>query len=192
MRLWLRFLKFTFHYLYPEGDQPMKKLHSLEDLFTDQLRDLYSAENQIIKALSKMAKTATSEELKSAFEEHLEQTRQHAERLEQIFDQLDMNPKGKKCKGMEGLIDEGKEAMSETEESAVCDAALIAAAQRVEHYEMAGYGCARTYAQMLGNEQAAGLLQQTLTEEKETDEKLTRLAEEIINVQAAGAGSREG
>jgi ferritin-like metal-binding protein YciE len=169
----------------------MKKLHSLEDLFIDQLRDLYNAENQIIKALSKMAKTATSEELKNAFEEHLEQTKEHAERLEQIFDQLDMNPKGKKCKGMEGLIDEGKESMSEAEESAVCDAALIAAAQRVEHYEMAGYGCARTYAQTLGNEQAARLLQQTLAEEKETDEKLTRLAEEIVNVQAVGVGSRE-
>jgi ferritin-like metal-binding protein YciE len=169
----------------------MKKLHSLEDLFIDQLRDLYSAENQIIKALPKMAKTASSEELKNAFVEHLEQTEEHAERLEQIFEQLDMSPKGKKCKGMEGLIDEGKEAMNDAAESAVCDAALIAAAQRVEHYEMAGYGCARAYAHTLGNEQAANLLQQTLMEEKETDEKLTRLAEEIINVQAVGAGTSE-
>lgn len=167
------------------------KLRSLEDLFLDQLRDLYSAENQILKALPKMIKAAASSELKSAFEEHLEQTRGHPERLEQIFDELDASPKGKKCKGMEGLIDEGKETMSEAEEDAVCDAALIAAAQRVEHYEMAGYGCARTYAHMLGKDRAANLLQQTLTEEKETDEKLTRLAEEIVNVQAVGAGHRE-
>jgi ferritin-like metal-binding protein YciE len=168
------------------------KLRSLEDLFVAELRDLYSAENQIIKALPKMAKAASSEELKNAFREHLEQTRGHAERLEQIFEQLDMNPKGKKCKGMEGLIEEGKEMMEEAEESSVCDAALIAAAQHVEHYEMAGYGCARTYAQQLGNEEAARLLQQTLAEEKETDEKLTRLAEEMINAEAVGAGEQEG
>jgi ferritin-like metal-binding protein YciE len=167
------------------------KLHSLEDLFVAELRDLYSAENQIIKALPKMAKAAASEELKNACEEHLEQTRGHVERLEQIFDQLDVSPKGKKCKGMEGLIDEGKETMDEAEEDSVCDAALIAAAQHVEHYEMAGYGCARTYAHTLGNDQAADLLQQTLAEEKETDEKLTRLAEEMINAQAVGAGERE-
>lgn len=165
------------------------KLHSLDDLFVDELRDLYSAENQIIKALPKMIKAASSAELRNAFEEHLQQTKEHAQRLEQIFDQLDASPKGKKCKGMEGLIEEGKEIIEDAVEPSVCDAALIAAAQRVEHYEMAGYGCARTYANMLGKEDAAGLLQQTLAEEKETDEKLTHIAEDAINVQAVGAGN---
>jgi ferritin-like metal-binding protein YciE len=165
------------------------KLHSLEDLFVDHLRDLYSAENQILRALPKMIKKAASQGLKNAFEEHLQQTRGHAERLQQIFDQLDLSPRNKKCKGMEGLIEEGEEAISDAAQPSVCDAALIAAAQRVEHYEIAGYGCARTYAYMVGMDDAASLLQQTLTEEKETDERLTRLAEEAINVQAVGAGN---
>jgi ferritin-like metal-binding protein YciE len=165
------------------------KLHSLDDLFLDQLKDLYSAENQIIKALPKMAKAASSTELRNAFEEHLQQTKEHAERLEQIFDQLDAGPKGKKCKGMEGLIEEGKETLEDAVEPSVCDAALIAAAQRVEHYEIAAYGCARTYAQLLAKQEIAALLQQTLVEEKETDEKLTHLAEEAINVQAVGSGN---
>jgi len=166
------------------------KLKSLQDLFVDELRDLYSAENQINKALQKMIKSASSEELKNAFEEHLQQTKTHANRLEQIFEELDLSPKGKKCKGIEGVIEEGKETMSQAEDPSVCDAALIAAAQHVEHYEMAGYGCARTYADTLGIRKAAGLLQQTLEEEKETDEKLTQLAEEMINQQAASAGNR--
>ena len=147
------------------------KLHSLDDLLVDQLRDLYTAENQIIKALPKMARAATSEELKAAFEEHLRQTKQHAERLERIFEQLDVSPKGKKCKGMAGLIDEGKETLDNAVESSVRDAALIAAAQRVEHYEMAAYGCARTYASMLAKEEAVGLLEQTLAEEKRNRRK---------------------
>jgi ferritin-like metal-binding protein YciE len=163
------------------------KMRSLQDLFVEELRDLYSAENQILKALPKMAKAATSDELRSAFEEHLEQTRVHVERLDQIFERLGARAKGKKCKAMEGLIEEGKEVMKEAEDPMVLDAALIGAAQRVEHYEIAGYGCARTYARLLGEEEAADLLQETLNEEGETDEKLTEIAESTINVEAAQA-----
>ncbi|HLJ93868.1 MAG TPA: ferritin-like domain-containing protein [Gemmataceae bacterium] len=166
------------------------KLHTLKDLFVDELRDLYNAENQIIKALPKMIKAASSSELKKAFQEHLEQTKTHAERLEQIFDRFNLGHKGKKCKGIEGIIDEGNEMIGEADEPAVGDAALIGAAQRVEHYEMAGYGCARTYADTLGDREAANLLQQTLAEEKETDEKLTRIAENVVNMQAVGAGNQ--
>lgn len=170
----------------------MKKITSLEDLYVHELRDLYSAENQILKALPKMAKAANSDELRAAFEEHLEQTEEHVRRLEQIFDKLGAKPKGQKCKGMEGLIEEGKEIMEEDLEPEVLDAALIAAAQRVEHYEMAGYGTVRTYARQLGDEEAADLLQETLNEEGETDHKLTSLAENLVNVQAAQAGGEEG
>jgi ferritin-like metal-binding protein YciE len=159
------------------------EMESLRDLFVEQLKDLYSAENQIIKALPKMIKAASSEELKSAFQEHLEQTKGQVERLDQIFEELDESPRGKKCKGMEGLIAEGKELMEEDAEEDVLDAGLIASAQHVEHYEIAGYGCVRTYAQLLGMDKAAKLLQQTLDEEKETDELLSGLAENI-NVQA--------
>lgn len=159
------------------------EMESLRDLFVGQLKDLYSAENQIIKALPKMIKAASSEELKSAFQEHLEQTKGQVERLDQIFGELDESPRGKKCKGMEGLIAEGKELMEEDAEDDVLDAGLIASAQHVEHYEIAGYGCVRTYAQLLGMDKAAKLLQQTLDEEKETDELLSGLAENI-NVQA--------
>jgi ferritin-like metal-binding protein YciE len=165
------------------------KMMSLHDLYVQELKDLYSAENQILKALPKMARAASSEELQQAFEEHLEQTERQVERLEQIFEKLDVRPRGKKCKGMEGLIEEGKEQMSEEAEEAVMDAALIAAAQKVEHYEIASYGCARTYAQQLGDEWAAELLQETLDEESETDKKLTELAVNIINVEAATADS---
>jgi ferritin-like metal-binding protein YciE len=126
------------------------ELSSLRELYINELRDLYSAENMIIKALPKMAKTASSEELKNGFNEHLEQTRTHVERLEQIFKNLEVSPKGKKCKGVEGLIEEGKELMGEDAEPEVLDAGLICAAQKVEHYEMAGYGCVRTYARMPG------------------------------------------
>jgi ferritin-like metal-binding protein YciE len=160
------------------------ELASLQELYIDELKDLYSAENQILKALPKMAKAAASEDLRSAFEEHLEQTKTHVERLEQIFDKLETSPKGKKCKAMEGLIEEGKELMKEDSEPEVLDAGLISAAQKVEHYEMAGYGCVRTYARLLEDEDAAELLQQTLDEEGETDKKLTELAESI-NLEAA-------
>lgn len=163
------------------------KLESLQDLYVDELKDLYSAENQLVKALPKMAKAASSEDLQAAFEEHLEQTRGHVKRLEQVFKKLNASPKGKKCKAMEGLLDEGEEVINEDAEPAVKDAALIAAAQRVEHYEIAGYGCVRTYAQQLGFNDAAELLQQTLNEEGETDKKLTELAESVINVEAQGA-----
>ena len=162
------------------------KMESLQELLVDKLKDLYSAENQILKALPKMAKAATSKELKKGFEEHLQQTKGHVERLEKIFKELEENPKGKKCKGMEGLINEGKELMEEDLEPEVLDAGLIAAAQHVEHYEMAGYGCVRTYAQLLGQDRIAQTLQKTLDEEKQTDAKLTSLAE-AINLEAREA-----
>ena len=159
------------------------ELATLRELFVHELKDLYSAENMIIKALPKMAKAASSEELRSAFEEHLEQTKVHVERLQQIFENLNESPKGKTCKGIEALIEEGKELMEEDANPEVLDAGLIAAAQKVEHYEMAGYGCVRTYAELLGDQQAAAQLQETLDEEGQTDKKLTDLAE-TINVEA--------
>jgi ferritin-like metal-binding protein YciE len=166
-------------------------LDSLHDLYVDELKDLYNAENQLVKALPKMAKAATNPDLKAAIEEHLEVTRGQVERLERIFKKLGVSPKGKKCKAMEGLIEEGKEVMEEDGQEAVIDAALIAAAQRVEHYEMAGYGCARTFAKLLGYDEAARLLQETLDEEGDADKKLTELAETGINVEAeAPASSR--
>lgn len=167
------------------------EIDSLRELYVEQLRDLYDAENQLIKALPKMAKEASSDELREAIEEHLEQTRDQAERLEQIFEQLGEKAKGKKCKGMQGLLEEGKETLEEDMEEDTKDAAIIAAAQRVEHYEISGYGTARTYANLLGENEAAGLLEETLNEEKETDQKLRQLAEEI-NVEAAeGSGEEE-
>jgi ferritin-like metal-binding protein YciE len=165
----------------------------LKELYIDELKDLYNAENQLVKALPKMAKAASSDELRQGFEEHLEQTRGHVQRLEEIFKSLDESPKGKKCVGMEGLIKEGGEVMDEDFEGAVMDAALIGAAQRVEHYEMAAYGTARELANLLGESTHASLLQETLQEEKETDDKLTELAKGI-NAQANGgseAGGRE-
>jgi ferritin-like metal-binding protein YciE len=160
------------------------ELETLKDLYIHELKDLYSAENQIIKALPKMAKAATNEDLKAGFQEHLEQTEKHAERLEQILESHGETTRGPKCKGMEGVIAEGDEMIKEDAEDDVKDAGLIAAAQRVEHYEMAGYGCARTYAELLGDTKGAKLLQQTLEEEKATDEKLTELAKSTINVEA--------
>jgi ferritin-like metal-binding protein YciE len=154
----------------------------LMELFVDELKDLYSAESQLIKALPKMAKAATSENLRAGFEHHLEQTKEHARRIEEICTELDEKPTGKKCGGMEGLIGEGKEMMDEFEGD-VLDAALISAAQRVEHYEIAGYGTVRTYAELLGKDRAVELLEETLEEEKETDQKLTELAV-TINVEA--------
>jgi ferritin-like metal-binding protein YciE len=162
----------------------MKKLETLKDLFIEELRDLYSAEKQIVKALPKMKKAAHADELKAAFEEHLEQTKGHVARLEQIFETLGEKPTGKTCKAMEGLVEEGSEMIHEKAEPAVKDAGLIAAAQRVEHYEMAGYGSARTFAEHLKMNDAAKLLQETLDEEEATDEKLTTLAETNINLQA--------
>lgn len=158
-------------------------IESLNELFVEQLRDLYDAENQLIKALPKMSEGATSDELREGIEEHLEQTKEHAQRLEQIFENLGEKAKGKKCKGMEGVIKEGSEALEEDMDEDVRDAAIIAGAQRVEHYEIAGYGTARTYANLLGEREAASLLEQTLQEEKETDAKLTELAE-AINIAA--------
>ena len=161
------------------------QMETLQDLYVDELKDIYNAENQLIKALPRMAKKASSQQLKDSFTEHLALTREHVERLEQIFRKLGASPKGKKCKGMEGLIEEGKHIMQEDAEPDVMDAALIAAAQKVEHYEIASYGCVRTYAKLLGDEEASRLLQQTLNEEGETDKKLTRLAEAGINLEAA-------
>jgi ferritin-like metal-binding protein YciE len=162
---------------------------ALKELFVDELKDLYSAENQLIKALPKMAKAATSDDLRAGFQEHLEQTKEHARRIEEICTELGEKPTGKKCAGMEGLIEEGKEMMGEFEDD-VLDAAMISAAQRVEHYEIAAYGTVRTYAELLGHDRAAELLEQTLGEEKETDQKLTELAGSI-NVEAANAGGSE-
>ncbi len=164
------------------------ELNSLQDLFVEDLKDLYSAENQLIKALPKMAKAANAPELKQAFQTHLKETEGHVKRLEKIMQELDESPKGKKCKAMEGLIEEGKELMEEDAEPEVMDAGLIGAAQKVEHYEIAGYGTVRTYAEMLGNDQAARLLQQTLDEEGMTDKKLNALAMQCINLEAAQGG----
>lgn len=162
------------------------KHKTLNDVYLDNLKDLYNAEGQLVAALPKLAKAAHAEELRSAFQEHLEETRGHIERLDRIFQELGKNPKGKKCKGMEGLIDEGKEVIS-GDASPARDAALIAAVQRVEHYEIAGYGCARTFAQILGDNSAAKLLQEILDEEAAADEKLTSLAESVVNAEAAMA-----
>jgi len=161
------------------------EMQDLQDLFVDQLRDLYSAEKQLVRALPKMAKKASDENLKQAFTTHLEETKGHVERLEQIFEKLGKRAGGKTCKAMQGLVEEGKEAMEEDAEPEVMDASLIAAAQRVEHYEIAGYGTVRSYAKLLGDSQAAKLLQQTLDEEGKTDKMLTQLAESTINIEAA-------
>lgn len=157
--------------------------NGLRELYLDELKDLYNAENQLLKALPKMAKAANSDELRDGFEQHLEQTKGHVERLEQIFEALGESPKGKKCAGMEGLVKEGSEVMEEDFEGAVMDAALIGAAQRVEHYEIAAYGTVIAFAEQLGESEHVSLLKETLEEEKETDEKLTTLSEEI-NAQA--------
>ncbi len=163
---------------------------SLRELYIDELKDLYSAEKQLTKALPKMAKAATSEELSAGFEEHLEQTQGHVQRLEEIFSMLDEKPTGKKCMGMEGLVKEGAEIMGEDFSDDVMDAALISAAQRVEHYEIAAYGTVCAYADLLGESEQASLLRETLEEEKETDQKLTQLSEQI-NVQANEGDSEE-
>jgi ferritin-like metal-binding protein YciE len=151
----------------------------LKELYIDELKDLYNAENQLVKALPKMAKAASAPRLRQGFEDHLAQTKGHVERLEEIFKLIRESPKGKKCKAMEGLIEEGSEITEEDFEGAVLDAGLIGAAQRVEHYEMAAYGTVVAFAKVLGESKHASLLEQTLAEEKAADEKLTRLSEEI-------------
>ena len=163
----------------------------LRELYVDELKDLYNAENQLIKALPKMAKAAASEELREGFEEHLEQTKEQARRLERIFKMLDENPRGKKCVGMEGLVKEGSEIMKEDFEDEVLDAALIGAAQRVEHYEIAAYGTVRTFAEVLGEGEHVSLLEETLQEEKETDEKLAQLASQINEQAKEQVGKKE-
>jgi len=172
------------------------KLDTLKTLYTNELRDLYNAEGQLLKALPKMAKAASSEELKDAFEKHLEQTKSHVERLEEVFEDIGEKPKGKTCRAMKGLIEEGSEILQEDGEESVIDAGIIVAAQKVEHYEIAGYGTVRTFAQLLGKERSAELLQTTLEEESEANELLNKLAEDIVNPEAlmepelAGASSR--
>jgi len=151
----------------------------LKELYIDELKDIYNAENQLVKALPKLAKASSSDELREGFEEHLEQTKGHVERLEQIFEMLDESPKGKKCAGMEGLVEEGSEVLKEDLEGAVLDAALIGAAQRVEHYEIAAYGTVIAFATTLGESDHVLLLEETLSEEKETDQKLTELSRQI-------------
>jgi ferritin-like metal-binding protein YciE len=159
----------------------------LEELLVDELKDLYNAENQLVKALPKMARAATAPELKRAFEKHLEETRRQVERLEEIGQVLEVKMTGKKCKGMEGLIEEGKEIMEEDLDENAIDAGIIGAAQKVEHYEIAGYGTARAHATLLGFNKVARLLQQTLNEETAADKKLTQIAESVINVEAVEA-----
>ena len=160
------------------------KENRLKHLYVEELKDLFSAENQLLKALPKMAKASTSEDLRAGFEEHLAQTREHVARLEKIFKALGEAAGGKKCKGMAGLIEEGAEMIAEDPDPEELDAGLISAAQRVEHYEIAGYGCVSAYAKLLGEDRALALLKQTLDEEKETDKKLTQLSGRI-NVEAA-------
>lgn len=160
------------------------ELDTLHELYVDELKDLYSAENQILKALPRMIKAATHKQLKAGFTKHERQTRQHVKRLERIFRSLGEKPTGKKCVGMEGVLKEGSELIKEKPDKEVLDAGLISAAQHVEHYEMAGYGTVRTWARLLGHDDHAELLQQTLDEERDTDESLTELAESSINLEA--------
>ena len=161
------------------------ELDTLKDLYIHELKDLFSAEQQLIKALPKMAKAASNKELATGFQQHLEQTKEHAQRLQQILSSHKQTTRGSKCKGMEGIVAEGAEMIEEEADIEVKDAGLIAAAQRVEHYEMAGYGTARAYAELVGDSEGANLLQTTLEEERQTDQKLTELAKSAINVAAA-------
>jgi len=163
----------------------MANAGTIHDAFVEELRDTYDAEKQLIKALPKLAKAATSDELRSAFETHLEETRGHVERLEQVFESLEEKVRGKHCEGIAGIIEEGKSVMEEDFDEAAMDACLIAAGQRAEHYEMAAYGTLVAWARAMGHTEAAGLLQETLDEEKAADEKLTTLAEGGINQEAA-------
>jgi ferritin-like metal-binding protein YciE len=164
-----------------------KNFESLNDLFVEQLKDLYDAEQRLTDAIPKLAEAASSTQLKQAFEHHLKETRQHVDRLEQVFQSLGTDAERETCDAMKGLISEGEEIIDAKGDSAVKDAALIAAAQRVEHYEIAGYGTARALAQHLGAKRAVELLEQTLNEESAADKKLTKIAESSINAQAARA-----
>jgi ferritin-like metal-binding protein YciE len=161
------------------------ELQTLKDLYIHELKDLFSAEQQLVRALPKMAKAASNKELVGGFQEHLEQTKVHAQRLEQVLSSHQQTTRGPKCKGMEGIVAEGAEMIEEEADDEVKDAGLIAAAQRVEHYEMAGYGTARTYAELLGDQEGAQLLALTLEEERQTDQKLSKLAKSAVNVAAA-------
>jgi ferritin-like metal-binding protein YciE len=163
----------------------MSTLESLGELLQDELKDIYDAEKQLTKALPKLAKKATSPDLKDAFQEHLQQTETHIERLEQVFDQLGMPPRGKRCEGMKHLIAEGDEMIKDADDDDTRDALMIAAAQKVEHYEISAYGTLRTWANLLGHNDAAALFEETLEEEKETDMKLTGIAESHVNAEAA-------
>jgi ferritin-like metal-binding protein YciE len=167
------------------------EINRLKHLYVEELKDLYGAENQLVEALPKMAKASSSEDLRAGFEAHLDQTKEHVARLEKIFKALGESPQGKKCKGMAGLIKEGAEMIEEDPAPEELDAGLISAAQRVEHYEIAAYGCVRTYAKLLAEDQAATLLLQTLEEEKETDKKLTQLSGRI-NIEAADSKESNG
>lgn len=161
------------------------ELQTLKDLYIHELKDLFSAEQQLVKALPKMAKAASNKELAAGFQEHLEQTKGHAQRLKQILSSHQQTTRGPKCKGIEGIVAEGAEMIEEEADNEVKDAGLIAAAQRVEHYEMAGYGTARTYAELLGDKEGTKLLGLTLEEERQTDQKLSKLAKSAVNVAAA-------
>ncbi len=169
----------------------MTKTATMNELFLDEIRDLYDAERQMTKALPRMAKAASSDDLRTAFQDHLKQTEGHVQRLEEIFEALGEKGTGKKCAAMTGLIKEGDELVGEMERGPVRDAGLIAAAQKVEHYEISGYGSARTHAQLLGDSDAVSLLDETLSEEKEADRKLNDLAESVINQEAARVGGME-
>lgn len=167
------------------------KMNTLKDLYLDELKDIYDAESQIVKALPKMAKEATNEELRAAIELHLDQTQTQIERLEQVFEELGEKAKGGKCEATKGLLEEAKNMMADAEDDDTRDAAIIAAAQKVEHYEIATYGTLRTYAELLGHDEQAELLQETLDEEKETDENLTELAVSCINIEANESDEEE-
>ena len=169
----------------------MPRVTTLEDLLVDELKDLLDAENQLTKALPKMAKAATAKQLKQAFEDHLDVTKNQVERLKQVFQALGQPAKGKKCEAMKGLITEGKELIAEDIEPEILDAGLIGAAQKVEHYEIAGYGTVREIAERLGHKDVSRLLNQSLKEEEETDKKLTEIAKNIVNVRAASVGMQE-
>jgi len=169
----------------------MSKVTTMEELFIEEIRDLYDAETQLTKALPKLSEAAVSDDLREAFDEHLEQTENQVERLKRIFELVGEKPTGKKCAAMTGLIKEGDELVSDSDETPVRDAGLIAAAQKVEHYEISGYGSARTHAELLGNDEAVRLLGTTLQEEKDADEKLTQLAQGMINAEAVGV-TRDG
>jgi ferritin-like metal-binding protein YciE len=166
------------------------RIETMEDLFLEQIQDLYDAEERLIKALPKMAEATTTRELRSAFEEHLGQTRGHRDRLEQVFAELGQEASGETCEAMKGLIEEAEEMMDDIKASPLRDAGLIAAANRVEHYEMAGYGTARTMASALGLNRSASLLEQTLEEEKQADAKLTQIAEQKVNKEAIQMGGK--